>query len=348
MLVLDENADWRRELREYLWQRGFPSFATGSSEEALSEANDQPFFLALIGHRLPDADGLDVLNQMRQLAPHTGLVLTAASIEVDLAVAALRAGAFDVLNQPFTFDQVLSLIDRLHERQFMDRRQQQVLRLKEREQVQDRLHTQFMISLARIIDAKSKYTKEHGERVGKISRRIAAEYGLSEQDLDVIEVGGTLHDIGKIGTPEAILNKQGPLTPEEFRSVQNHPLIGAELIKPITFMTPYTAMIRNHHENYDGKNGYPDGLKGDEIPIEAQIVKLADYYDAITSRRPYRQPMKPTEAFARIGEERGKAFRPDLVDALGSYLKRRARKAGKPFSFEESDEHLRVPAPLRS
>jgi putative two-component system response regulator len=348
MLVLDANREWRRELRSFLGQRGFPSLATASCAEALNEAYEQPFFLAIIGHHLPGADGLNVLSEMRQLAPQTGLVLTTPQVEVDLVVAALRAGAFDVLLQPFTFDQVLTLIDRLHERQFMDRRQEQLLRLKEREQVQDRLQTEFMISFARIIDAKSKYTKEHGERVGKISRRIAAEFGMSEADLELIEVGGTLHDIGKIGTPESILNKQGPLTPEEFQCVQHHPLIGAELIKPITFMTPYTAMIRNHHENYDGRNGYPDGLAGDEIPVEAQIVKLADYYDAITSRRPYRQPMKSREAFARIEEERGKAFRPDLVDALGSYLKRRAHKAGKPFRIEESDELLRVPAPLRS
>jgi putative nucleotidyltransferase with HDIG domain len=348
MLVLDANEGRRSELRAHLVKRGFPALTTASIDEAFSEARRRPFFLALIGQHLPGVDGLEVLSEMRRSAPQTGLVLTAPRIGVDLAVAALRAGAFDVLSQPFTFESVLSLIDRLHEKQFLDWRDQHVLRLQEREKVQDHLHTQFMISLARIIDAKSKFTKEHSERVGKISRSLAAEYGFDESQLDLVDVGGKLHDIGKIGTPESILNKQGPLTADEFLQVQDHPLIGAELIKPITFMAPYTAMIRNHHENYDGRRGYPDGLQGDEIPIEAQIVKLADYYDAITSRRPYREPMKPLAAFACIEEERGKAFRPDLVDALGSYLRRRAHKAGKSFMLENVDVHLRVPTTTRA
>ncbi|MFO0982245.1 MAG: HD domain-containing protein [Planctomycetota bacterium] len=346
VLVLNEDRELRQQLAHHLLRHGFLAYETASVGAALEQCAEAPFFLALIGRSLPGgADGLDVLATLREHWPDTGLVLTAPAVQVELAVAALRAGAFDIVSQPFPFATVLSLIDRLHEKRFLDRRANEILRIQEREKVQAKLHTQFMISLARIIDAKSKYTKEHSERVGKIARHVAQEFGLSPSELDRVEIGGKLHDIGKIGTPEAILNKPGPLSAAEVKLMKDHPVVGHELIKPISFMQPYATMIRNHHECHDGVNGYPDGLQGNEIAVEAQIVKLADYYDAITSRRPYREPMKPLQALETIELERGKAFRPDLLDALASYLKRRAQRAGKPVVVDANDPAPQVPTP---
>jgi putative two-component system response regulator len=151
--------------------------------------------------------------------------------------------------------------------------------------------------MATVIDAKSSYTARHSERVSDLSRLLGEALGLHAAHLQTVALGGRLHDIGKIGTPDSVLNKAGPLTREEFAIMKLHPLHGDELIAPIRSLASLRPMIRWHHESLDG-TGYPDGKPGAEVPLEAWIVKTADYWEAITSRRPYRDPM-PLELAAR-------------------------------------------------
>jgi putative nucleotidyltransferase with HDIG domain len=170
-------------------------------------------------------------------------------------------------------------------------------------------------ALSAALDAKSHYTCGHSERVAEISLLIAKEMGLSEEEQKKIHIGAHLHDIGKIGIPDAVLNKTGKLTAVEFAQIQQHPVIGDEIISKIKVFHEVKDIVRFHHERFDGK-GYPDGLRGEKIPLKARIVAVADSLDAMTSFRPYRVAYKFEAAFAEIDRCRGRQFDPVVVDVL--------------------------------
>ena len=182
------------------------------------------------------------------------------------------------------------------------------------QQVQRAIY-QSLLGLANALEAKDAYTKGHSERVGAWSRGVAAALGLPPADVDMIGQAGLLHDIGKIGIPEAILRKPGPLEDQEWAVMRNHPLIGAQIVAPFDFFGAGALMIRHHHERWDG-SGYPDGLVGDEIPIGARIIAVADVYDALTSNRPYRAAMPHATVIARLGEASGRTLDEDAVAAF--------------------------------
>jgi HD-GYP domain-containing protein (c-di-GMP phosphodiesterase class II) len=182
------------------------------------------------------------------------------------------------------------------------------------QQVQRAIY-QSLLGLANALEAKDSYTKGHSERVGAWSRGVAAALGLPAAEVDMIGQAGLLHDIGKIGIPEAVLRKPGSLEPEEWVVMRNHPLIGAQIVSPFDFFTAGALMIRHHHERHDG-SGYPDGLVGDEIPIGARVIAVVDVYDALTSHRPYRAALPHAAVIARLGEAAGRTLDEDAVSAF--------------------------------
>src|ERR1700741_368993 len=147
---------------------------------------------------------------------------------------------------------------------------------------------QSLLGLANALEAKDEYTRGHSERVAELAQRLARAAGLGSPEAKTIAEAGLLHDLGKIGVPEHILRKQGPLTDEEWTVMRRHPLTGAQIVAPLEFFADAALIVRHHHERHDG-SGYPDGLKGDDIPVGARIVAIADVYDALTSERPYRR-----------------------------------------------------------
>ncbi len=170
-------------------------------------------------------------------------------------------------------------------------------------------------ALVHALEEKDPYTKGHSERVASIAALIGEEMGLSAAELEHLRIGGYLHDIGKIGVPESIIKNPKALSKSEFRLIQRHTIKGVEIIEPISFLRAHLHLIRHHHERHDGK-GYPDGLKGDEIPIGARIMAVADTYDAMTSSRPYRKGLPPAQAMRAISRESGQQFAPDVVRAF--------------------------------
>jgi putative nucleotidyltransferase with HDIG domain len=170
-------------------------------------------------------------------------------------------------------------------------------------------------ALVHALEEKDPYTKGHSERVASIAALIGEEMGLSSEELEQLRIGGFLHDIGKIGVPESIIKNPKSLSKSEFRVIQRHAIKGVEIIEPISFLRPHLHLIRHHHERYDGK-GYPDGLKGDEIPVGARIMAVADTYDAMTSSRPYRKGLPPVQALRAISRESGQQFAPEVVVAF--------------------------------
>jgi putative nucleotidyltransferase with HDIG domain len=170
-------------------------------------------------------------------------------------------------------------------------------------------------SLAAAVDAKDPYTRGHAERVATLAVAVGRELGLDAETLRDLEYGGILHDIGKIGIPDAILTKAGGLGPEEMSLIRAHPRIGAEIVSGVEFLARALPAIRNHHERWDGA-GYPDGLAGEAIPLVARIVNIADTWDACTSRRPYQAPMAADAVMAILDGLRGSQTDPTVHDAL--------------------------------
>jgi putative nucleotidyltransferase with HDIG domain len=174
---------------------------------------------------------------------------------------------------------------------------------------------QSLLGLANALEAKDVYTRGHSERVGALGRRLALAFGLPAADAEIVARAGLLHDIGKIGIPESVLRKAGPLTTEEWALMRRHPLIGAQIVAPFEFFTAGASVIRHHHERVDG-SGYPDGIAGEAIPLGARIVAVADVYDALTSDRPYRQAMAKEDARAFLRTQAGVGLDAELVGAF--------------------------------
>lgn len=182
----------------------------------------------------------------------------------------------------------------------------------------DRLHrayVEFTGSLASAIDARDRYTAGHSHRVSEFSCAIAAAMNISGEAWETIRIGALLHDVGKIGIADSVLQKDGRLTNEEFKLIQQHPTIGRRILEGVQGFEPYLPVVELHHENWDG-SGYPLGLRGDATPLCARIVHVADVYDAITSDRPYRRGMSNQEALRLLEECAGTQFDPAIIEVF--------------------------------
>jgi len=176
-------------------------------------------------------------------------------------------------------------------------------------------NVQTVEALAAAIDAKDPYTRGHSERVAEIAEKIAKAMRLKDADVEMIRYAGLLHDIGKIGVTDKILQKTGRLSEEEFSMIKHHPTVGAEMVKPVQFLDKVLSAIRHHHEQYGG-GGYPDGLKGEEIPLWARILCVADAWDAMTVDRVYRRNLGREKAIQQLIEGKGVQFDPHVVDVF--------------------------------
>ncbi|HKW92958.1 MAG TPA: HD-GYP domain-containing protein [Methylomirabilota bacterium] len=171
---------------------------------------------------------------------------------------------------------------------------------------------QSLLGLANALEAKDPYTRGHSERVAELARRIAVEAGVAPAAAATIAQAGLLHDLGKIAIPEGLLRKPGALSGEEWAVMRQHPVVGAQIVAPLEFFADGAVILRHHHERHDG-SGYPDGLRGELIPLGARIVAVADVYDALTSDRPYRSRLSHAEAVRLIDAEAGRTLDAHLV-----------------------------------
>jgi len=232
----------------------------------------------------------------------------------------VRQGAYDYVTKPFNLGEVTLSVERALEKRRLEleiRDYQLHLEQKVEEQAQ-KIRTAFLnaiTSLAYALEAKDKYTSGHSQRVAGISVAIAAELGLSKTEIEKIRLAGLIHDIGKIGVREAVLNKPGKVSAKEYQHILSHSDIGEHILTPIVEDEAILKAVRHHHERYDGR-GYPDGLSGEQIPLGARILAVADAYDAMKSERPYRGAMSVETACAEIERGKGTQFDPEVVDAF--------------------------------
>jgi HD-GYP domain-containing protein (c-di-GMP phosphodiesterase class II) len=227
----------------------------------------------------------------------------------------------DYITKPFVFEEVRARVAQaLEKRRLVAENREYQTELEGRVQEQaERLETLFLASiqsLAEALELKDPYTRGHSVRVSQYGVAIARRLGVDDDTLRQIELGGHLHDVGKIGVREAVLNKEGPLTHEEYEHIMTHPVLGWRILKPLLGDNPVALhIVRSHHERLDGK-GVPDGLGGEDIPREARIISVADAFDAMMSRRPYRSGLTFADAMAELRRVSGTQFDPEVVDAF--------------------------------
>lgn len=323
-LIVDDELALRRVLRRIMESDGFRCFEAASGVEAVDVLNQQrDLMLVLTDLRMPGIDGLALLQTVRRQSPDTAVVLISGNADVSMAVNCLSLGAMDYLTKPFLLEEVRARVRQALEKRrlLLDNRTYQErleARLREQTQRNERLFVATLQSFAEALEVKDPYTRGHSVRVSEYSVVISQQLALSADVERQIGMGGHLHDIGKIGVREAVLNKPGPLTEEEYRHIMTHPVVGWRILSPILGDVPLSLnIVRSHHERFDGR-GTPDGLRGTAIPLEARIAAVADSFDAMTSGRAYRRGgrMSLEEAVAEFRRCAGTQFDPAIVDAF--------------------------------
>ncbi len=276
---------------------------------------------------MPELDGIGLLREVRSRYPDTAVMLVTAVADVRTAVDCLAEGAMDYVTKPFQLEEVRARVRQaLDKRRLILENRDYQERLEERVAIQSRRLEQLFLasiqSLADALEVKDKYTHGHSLRVSRYSVLIARELDMSDESVAQVELGGRVHDIGKIGVRETVLNKAGPLTDEEYRHIMSHPEVGWRILKPLLAEQPMALnIVRHHHERWDGR-GLPDGLAGEGIPFEARIAAVADTFDAMTSERPYRPSAGVGATLDELLRCRGTQFDPKMVDAFVKVLRR--------------------------
>ncbi|RLE12965.1 two-component system response regulator, partial [Candidatus Aerophobetes bacterium] len=308
ILVVDDEPANVDLVQSYLKANSYKVIKAYSGEEALKKAFADPPDLILLDVMMPDISGFEICRRLKsdnrtQLIP---VILLTALQDFQSKIQGLEAGADEFLSKPFNLTELLTRVRNL-------------LRIK---RLTDQLEqTESVIfALARAVEAKDSYTKEHILRIANYAERLGRALNLESQEILAIRYGGILHDIGKIGVSEAILRKPGPLTEQEWLEIRKHPIIGESIIQPMRFANKVGPIVRGHHERWDGK-GYPDGLKEKAIPLGARIVALVDSYDAMTTDRPYRKALSVKRACREIEQDAGSKFDPELVPIFLKLLK---------------------------
>ena len=292
-LVVDDEPRLRQVLLHLMRSDGFRCFEACNGVEALEILERQSISLVMSDMRMPRMDGIELLKQIRVRWPDTAVVMITAVADVEVAVSCLASGAMDYLTKPFHLEEVRARVKQALEKRRLvleNREYQQHLEMRVAEQAR-RLEHLFLASiraLAEALELKDAYTRGHSMRVSRYAGVIARTLRLDAETVRQIELGGQLHDIGKIGVREDVLNKPGRLTPEEYEHIMTHPILGWRILEPLMSDAPVALnVVRSHHERVDGR-GVPDRLRGDAIPLEARIVAVADALDAMMSGRPYR------------------------------------------------------------
>ena len=265
---------------------------------------------------MPEMDGFETLERLRaqeESSLEIPIIFLTGDDSNETETKGLALGAMDFIKKPFVPNVLILRVRHTVELSRLQLNLEQEVAKKTKEMESLFLHV--VQSLADAIDAKDTYTNGHSDRVARYAREIAKRYGYSSSDQDNIYIMGILHDVGKIGVPDAVINKPAKLTDDEFALIKNHPVMGARILKNIKELPKLFTGARWHHERFDGR-GYPDGLAGTDIPEEARIIAVADAYDAMTSRRSYRDPLPQDTVRAEIEKCSGVQFDPAFAKIM--------------------------------
>lgn len=303
ILFVDDEKSYLAYTRGVFDNRGLNVLTAASALEALQIVEEQNVAVVISDNEMPGMRGIELLSKIKEVSPHTVKIMMTGSAALSPPLAAINSGeVFRFVLKPWKkADMLRAVKDGI--------RRYRVLQSLKRED-------EFILhSLAQTIELKDSSTKGHCDRVATLAMKIAERLGVTEDIKQEIRYGSWLHDCGKIGVPEAILNAERGLTDEEFKVVMKHPEWGCEVVRKANLSKTVQNIVLYHHERFDGK-GYPHKLDGDRIPIEAQIVATADICDALTMDRPYRKGFTREETIWTMTEMKGKHLAPRLVEVL--------------------------------
>ncbi len=290
ILIVDDIPQNLILLETHLSNQGYEVIKARSGKEALEKVKEDSIDLVLLDVMMPGMDGYEVCRKIKEdedtrIIP---VVMVTALKDVEDKIKGIEAGADDFISKPYNKLELLTRVRSL-------------LRVKKLNEELEKAQN-VLYSLATALEVNDPYTHGHSERVSRLALKIAKLMKLPPKEQELIKRASLLHDIGKIGVNITVIHKPGPLTEEEFEIVKAHPVIGEKICSPLKFAQPMIPIIKYHHERLDGR-GYPEGLKGEEIPLGARIVAVADAYDAFTSRRPYRAAVSRKDAISILRTE---------------------------------------------
>ena len=334
MLVIDDEEALRSALGRYLRSLGYEVHTAESGEDALDWLGKTRFGLAICDVRMPGISGVDLVPQALAIDPDLAIVMLSAVNDAPTATDALARGAMDYLLKPIELadlglaaERALRKRELASEQRRIERliREEVALRTAELEQERQRLReltVDIAETLINAMEAKDVYLRGHSQRVGDLGAQVAQAMGLDADAVEQVRLAGRLHDVGKIGTKESILNKPASLTPEEYAHVKEHVRIGMEILAPLGHIATELSFVHDHHEHWDG-GGYPRGLAGAAISLGGRILAAADTFDALTSRRAYREARSPADAIAFMAGLVGTLLDGEVYAALRSVVERR-------------------------
>ncbi|MDY0093418.1 MAG: response regulator [Candidatus Vecturithrix sp.] len=310
IMVVDDSLLVCRMVREGLEKAGFQVVTARNGKIALELVQKQPPDLILSDLDMPVMNGFEFCQAIHSDSRYAVIPFVVMSTISDRGhmKRIIQEGAASYIVKPFNIDQLVILVERILSDQFL-------LLLKDRERLETErtLMLGSIASLISALEARDPYTRGHSEIVARIVSGIATLMGLHKQQVETITIGARLHDIGKIGIRDDILFKPGPLTPREFEIIKQHPVIGANILKPIPSLKEIVSIVLYHHERPDGK-GYPYGLSASQIPLWASMISVADTYAALRSKRPYQSPIPREQAIQIVQEVRGTQLCAECVD----------------------------------
>jgi len=301
ILVADDEVAVRDVLRRVLAGAGYRVIEASTGSQAVARGDLERPDLFILDIAMPDADGVELCRAIKNdpLTRLTPVIHITGQIDRDERLRALEAGSDEFVSKPFDVEELLIRVRSL-------------LRTK---RLTDHLVSDeaVLVALSRTVEARDHYTEKHLYRVADRSVVVARRMGMTEREIESVRLGGLLHDLGKIAVPDRVLHKPSALDRAEYALVKRHPEAGAEIVRPLRAFNGPELTVLHHHERFDG-TGYPYGLRGEEIPLAARIVAVADSFDAMTTDRPYRAALRVDEALQRLDDGRGEQWDPLVVD----------------------------------
>ena len=333
ILVVDDEPSIRLALSKFLRSRGYTVDVAESGTAALALLEKERVALMVCDLRMPGISGVDVVSRALELDADLAAIMLTAVNDAASATEALSRGALDYLTKPVELTDLQAAVERALTRRLQNMERRAIDRLirsevairtqqleREKAALRD-LTVSVAETLVNAMEAKDLYLRGHSLRVADLGAAIAAELGERDLIVEQVHTAGRLHDIGKIGISEAILNKNGPLTVEEYTHIKDHVRIGLEILQPLQHLGEALDYIRDHHEQWDG-SGYPHGRSGLDISIGGRILTAADSFDALTSKRAYRDPMATEHTLAYLGTQVGGLLEPRIYAALSAVIRR--------------------------
>jgi putative two-component system response regulator len=319
VLIVDDEALVRKLLRQKLSKNGYRCEEAENALQALNKLRSTPVALVILDIKMPGKSGIQLLPEIKAAYPNTAVIMATAVAELGIAIQCIKQGADDYICKPFNLDEVgLNVKSALEKRNLQLKISEYQQHLEEKVKAQTKEIRKLFLgateALVSALEAKDKYTAGHSRRVTKIALAIGRELNLSDNEMDDLRWGSLLHDVGKIAVEHIVQNKPGKLTQEEYEHIMGHTQVGAGIVKSVA-NKKVVEMIKHHHDHYDG-SGLNQVAAGNDIPLAARILAVADAFDAMTSARPYRTAMSKKEALDEIKRCSGNQFDPTVVKAF--------------------------------